>query len=463
MKKPQILIVDDEKTARYGIRKAIEVSGTVTEAGNLKDARKILDRDHPEVVLLDLNLGGESGFDLLKETRALSDPPLIVIITAHGNERIAVEALHSGAFDYLAKPFEVDELRLIVRNALEQVSLRRENERLRCELSESRGYGRLIGESSRMRAVFGMIEKVAETDVTVLLTGESGSGKEVVAREIHARSPRNEARLVTVNCAAIPENLIESELFGHEKGAFTGALRRREGKFEQAQGGTLFLDEIGDMPLDTQAKILRVLEDRKVQRLGSSEEIEVDVRVVSATNQDLQKMVEGGAFREDLYYRLEVVRIHVPPLRQRREDLPALIRHFLEDFSRKHDQTDVELTADAFAVICRYNYPGNVRQLRNLLERLVVLSGNRPITEEDLPDEVRYFDPETGVDHSGLDLRPLLDLEFKDAREAFEKKYLLVKLSENSNNITHTSDAIGLHRQSLQKKLKDLDLRKYLN
>ena len=458
--KTTVLIVDDEATARYGIRKTLDEGFDVFEAASLESARKTLEAESPDIVLLDLNLGGENGLDLLSATAKAAHQPLVVIITAHGNEKIAVEAMKAGAFDYVAKPFEIEELRLVVRNAAEQIHLRRENERLRNELVAATGFGEMIGQSPAMHKVFDMIERVAETDVTVLVTGESGCGKELVAIELHQRSTRATGDLVTVNCAAIPENLIESELFGHEKGAFTGAVQRRIGKFERALGGTLFLDEIGDMPVGTQAKILRALEEKKIERLGSNQTIDVDVRIVSATNHDLLEQVEKGEFRKDLYYRLEVVGIHVPPLRQRKEDIPLLVEYFLDIFCNKHGKERMELTPEALAVLMRYSFPGNVRQLRNLMERLIVLAGKSEIHETDLPEEIRYFDPETGVDTSGMGIAPLLEMDLRSARNTFERKYLLVKLSDHNYNITHTAEAIGIHRQSLQQKMKDLNRKK---
>lgn len=458
----QVLIVDDEKTARYGMEKALGKGYKTLEASNLTEARQILREKEVELVLLDLNLGGESGFDLLRELKKRGRPPLAIIITAHGSEKIAVQALKEGAFDYLAKPFELDELRLIARNAREHLELSRENVRLKSELATARGYGELVGKSPAMERVYSLIEKVADTDVTVLLTGESGSGKELVAREIHRRSPRSNKTFVVVNCAAIPSELIESELFGHEKGAFTGATDRRIGKIEQAHGGTLFLDEIGDMPLDTQAKLLRALEEKSIIRLGSNQPVDVDVRIVSATNRDLRKMVQEETFRDDLYYRLEVVRIHIPPLRRREEDIPLLIHYFMEGFSQKHNRGIKEIEPAAMRLLLQYNYPGNVRQLRNMVERLVVLADSETLTADELPPEIRSYDPASGVSLLASGMGRLLQLPFKEARKAFESHYLMTLLREHDNNITHTASTIGIHRQSLQQKIKDLKLKQYM-
>jgi DNA-binding NtrC family response regulator len=458
----KVLIVDDEETARYGMRKALDVPGRVFEAGTLTAAGRICREERPELVLLDLNLGGESGFDLLTELQLQERPPRVIFITAHGSEKVAVEAMKRGAFDYLAKPFDIDELRLVVRNAVEQIELRKENQALKTELAAISGSGDLIGSSEPMRGVFSLIERIAETDVTVLLVGESGSGKELVARELHRRSHRAAHPFVAVNCAAIPENLMESELFGHEKGAFTGAVQRRVGKFEQAQKGTLLLDEIGDMALDTQAKILRALEDRRIERLGGGQPTEVDVRIISATNRDLRRMVKEGTFREDLYYRLEVVKVEVPALRDRRPDIPRLEAHFRKLFAERHHRAVPEMSPGALARLIQFPFPGNVRQLRNLVERLVVLNTSGQIEERDLPEEIRFYFPEQGTETSEARIEPFLQMDFRTAREAFEIRYLLTKLRENGNNISRTAQAIGVHRQSLQQKIKELGLREHL-
>lgn len=457
-----ILIVDDEQTARYGMRKALGESHNILEAASLAAAEQVLSTHSPSIILLDLNLGGEDGMQLLEKSRTEATPPVVIIITAHGNEQVAVQAMKGGAFDYVAKPFEVDELRLVVRNALDQVSLRNENRALREALDAASGFGQLIGSSTGMQRVYSLIDKVAETDVTVLLTGESGCGKELVARELHRRSARTDNELVTINCAAIPENLIESELFGHERGSFTGALQQRIGKFEKAHGGTIFLDEIGDMPIETQAKILRVLEERTIERLGSNRPIPVDVRVLSATNRDLKQMVEDGTFREDLYYRLEVIVIDIPPLRKRREDIPLLVNHFIDVFAAKHRREVPTLSNGAISALAKFDYPGNVRQLRNLLERLLLLCEENQIEESDLPPEIRVFDPKLGSKALAAGVSGLMELSFKEARESFERQYLLAKLAEHSNNISQTAASIGLHRQSLQQKIKEHDLKNFM-
>ncbi len=455
----KLLIVDDEQTARYGMRRAVDFKGRIFEAANLAAATRIWQEEQPELVLLDLNLAGESGFDLLQTVQDSGAPTKVVIITAHGNEKIAVEAMRRGAFDYLSKPFDIDDLRLTVRNALDQIQLREENQALKQEIAALAGSGEIIGTSESMQAVYSVLEKVSEIDVTVLLLGESGSGKELIARELHRRSPRSGSPFVTVNCAAIPENLVESELFGHEKGAFTGAVNRRIGKFEQADKGTLFLDEIGDMNLETQAKVLRAVEDRRIERLGGTQSIEVDVRLVSATHRNLKQMVKDGQFREDLYYRLEVVKIEVPALRERRQDIPLLERHFRAIFSDRYKKESPDIAPAALARLVEFPFPGNVRQLRNLVERLVVLNGTGVIEERDLPDEVRFYRPSDELDPSEPCLDLFYKMDYRTAREAFEIRYLVRKLKEHENNISRTAQAIGIHRQSLQQKIRELNLR----
>ncbi|MDQ3013231.1 MAG: sigma-54 dependent transcriptional regulator, partial [Acidobacteriota bacterium] len=374
MNEPRILIVDDEEAARYGMARALK-SYSVAEAGSVDEARKAIAVARPDLMLLDINLPGTSGLEYLRDLNQSDNAPPVVMITAHGSERTAVEAIKAGAYDYLAKPFEVDELRLVVKNALEAQGLRRENEKLKAELKAARGVGDLLGASDTMRRIYDLIHKVAATDVTVLIHGESGTGKELVARAIHEESAhRRNGQFIAMNCAALPSELIESELFGHEKGAFTGAAGQRKGKFEQAHGGTIFLDEIGDMSLNTQAKLLRVLEERKVERLGSSHSIPVDVRVVSATNRDLNKAVAEEKFRADLYYRLRVVQMDLPALRDRREDVPLLAESFLQTYAKRYGLKCTEISADAMKRLAAYDWPGNVRELRNAIECSVVLA-----------------------------------------------------------------------------------------
>lgn len=480
MSEAKILIVDDEEAARYGMARALK-SYSVAEAGSVDEARKAIAAARPDLMLLDINLPGMSGLDYLRELSAGDDAPPVVMITAHGSERTAVEAIKAGAYDYLAKPFEVDELRLVVKNALEAVGLRQENERLKAELKAVRGVGDLLGASDAMRHIYDLINKVAATDVTVLIHGESGTGKELVARAVHEQSThRRNGDFIAMNCAALPSELIESELFGHEKGAFTGAAGQRKGKFELANGGTIFLDEIGDMSLNTQAKLLRVLEERKVERLGGSYSIPVDVRVVSATNHDLAKAVAEEKFRADLYYRLRVVQIDLPPLRDRSEDIPMLAESFLQLYGKRYSLKCCEISADAMKRLVAYDWPGNVRELRNAIERSVVLADGKSLKSEDLPEEIKTAkrEPQKAAvafqragqaqtipvsEDEGSPLHiPFLD-DFREARREFERAYIERCLIETGGNVTRAAEKVGMHRQSLQQKLKDLGLtRRYV-
>src|SRR5678815_1859607 len=357
------MIVDDEEAARYGMRRALSTFGyNITEAGSAEAARALLKQNEPDLLLLDVNLPGLSGLDFLRELKSANgNAPLVIIVTAHGSERMAVEAVKAGAYDYLSKPFELDDLRLVVKNAAETLQLRRENYSLRRRIEVERSQrGALIGNSDAMQRVRGMIEKVAETDATVLVRGESGTGKELVARELHERnSLRRSGSFVAVNCAALPSELIESELFGHEKGAFTGAAARREGKFEQADSGTLFLDEIGDMSSNVQAKLLRALEERRIERLGGNESIPVDVRIVSATHRPLEQEIAAGNFRADLFYRLRVVTIDIPPLRERREDIPQLAETFTQAAAERYNLPLRQVGQSALRKLVDYDWPGN--------------------------------------------------------------------------------------------------------
>ncbi|MBC7929350.1 MAG: sigma-54-dependent Fis family transcriptional regulator, partial [Rubrivivax sp.] len=373
----RLLVVDDEEAARYGIRRALSVGDyDISEAGSAEDARTIINSRVPDLMLLDVNLPGMSGLEFLSELVGAGEKsPLVVMLTAYGSERMAVEAIKSGAYDFLSKPFEVDELRLVVKNALETLRLRRENQSLRKRIEiEGAQRGALLGNSEAMGRVRAMVEKVAETDATVLVRGESGTGKELVARELHERSSlRRRGAFVAVNCAALPSELIESELFGHEKGAFTGAAARRRGKFEQADGGTLFLDEIGDMSANVQAKLLRALEERRIERLGGSESIPVDVRIVSATHRPLEQEIEKGNFRADLFYRLQVVTVEIAPLRDRREDIPVLAETFARQAAERYGLPTRTLAPSALRRLVEHDWPGNVRELRNAVERAMIL------------------------------------------------------------------------------------------
>lgn len=454
-----ILIVDDEPSARYGMHRALEGSYRVVEAGSAGAARAAVSADHPNLILLDLVMPGEDGVAFLRSLRESGDETPVLIVSALDTAHTAVEALHSGAADYIVKGFDIEELRRRVANLLKLAELGAENERLRRELVADGQFGRMLGGSAAMRRVFEMAERVAPTDATVLILGESGTGKDLLAQEIHTRSPRAGKPLVAVNCAALPENLIESELFGYERGAFTGAAQQRKGKFELASSGTLFLDEIGDMNPVTQAKVLRALESRKIERLGGSHSIDVDVRLVSATHRDLAGEIAGGRFREDLYYRLRVVTLEIPPLRAHKDDLPLLTGAFLEQLGARHGRR-ARLSHEAADLARRYDWPGNVRELRNALERALVMCKGDEISAADLPEEIRHNSGAVAAARDGAGNSFLTQADFREAKRKFEIAYLQRKLEEHRWNVSKTAAEIGLHRQSLQEKLRELGIQR---
>ena len=468
----RLLIVDDEEAARYGIKRALEAFGCeIVEAESAEAARALMRESNFDLLLLDVNLPGISGLEFLKELQTAhqsqnTEPPLVIIITAHGSERLAVQAVKSGAYDYISKPFELDDLRLVVKNAFETIQLRRENRSLRRRIEiETSQRGALLGNSEAMQRVRAMIEKVADTDATVLVRGESGTGKELVARELHERSTaRSTGAFVAVNCAALPTELIESELFGHEKGAFTGAAARRRGKFEQANGGTLFLDEIGDMSANVQAKLLRALEERRIERLGGDESIPVDVRIVSATHRALEEEIADGNFRADLFYRLRVVTIDIAPLRERREDIPLLAETFARQAAERHGLPERSLSREALRKLMDYEWPGNVRELRNAIERAAIMSEGNELNAIDLGDELMRAASVAPVDTPvNGNLSVPYTSDFRDDRREFERRYIARCLEEAGGNVTRAASILGMHRQSLQHKLRELGLgRRYV-
>jgi len=465
------MIVDDEEAARYGMRRALSTFGyNITEAGTAEAARALIKQQQPDLLLLDVNLPGMSGLEFLRELKSENgNGPLVIIVTAHGSERLAVEAVKTGAYDYLSKPFELEDLRLVVKNAAETLQLRRENFSLRRRIEVERSQrGALIGNSEAMQRVRAMIEKVSETDATVLVRGESGTGKELVAREIHERnSVRRNGSFVAVNCAALPSELIESELFGHEKGAFTGAAAKREGKFEQADGGTLFLDEIGDMSSNVQAKLLRALEERRIERLGGNESIPVDVRIVSATHRPLEQEITNGNFRADLFYRLRVVTIDIAPLRERREDIPMLTDTFLRFAVERYELPQRSLSQGALKRLVEYNWPGNVRELKNTIDRAVIMAEGEEIAVRDLPDEITAGIPtstKAEEEGEGDGVRVPFTADFREDRREFERRYITRCLEHTQGNVTRAAEILDMHRQSLQHKLRQLGLgRRYVS
>ena len=453
--KKSILIVDDEKAARFGMKLALEKDGyNVMEASDGIEAFEIIKAKSPSLIFLDINMPKINGIQVLEEINQMESPPMIVIVTAYGSEKVAVDAMKKGAYDYIAKPYEIDDLRLIAKHAFEKLALEEENTRLRSEIDRLGSRGKIVGESREMNQLFNKIEKVGPSDVTVLVQGESGSGKELVAKEIHKISSRKNRPMITMNCAALPETLIESELFGHEKGAFTGATERRLGKFELADKGTIFLDEIGDMSPNTQAKVLRVLQEQSFERLGGTETLRVDVRLISATHKDLLKEIKEGNFREDLYYRLKVVEILLPPLRNRKEDIIILAENFIQYFSDKHRKNVKLISNDAVKIFTKYSWPGNVRELQNVIESAVVMANAETLEISDFPEEISNSDINRSFDYN---------LPFRDAKkivvDTFERDFVSRKLAENNGNISKTAEALGMHRQSLQQKIKDLNMK----
>lgn len=449
MKKPLVYVIDDEKNIRRSFELILKPEGYQVQT--FESAERFLSAATdapPEIVFLDVLLPGMNGLEALKMLKNLSPGSEVVMISGHANLSMAVEAARAGAYDFLEKPLNKERILLTLRNLQEHRSLQSRFTSLRESMEEEY---RLVGESPRWQAVLKQIEKVAPTDSKVLITGESGVGKELLAYAIHQGSPRAREAFVKMNCAAIPEELSESELFGSEKGAFTGAAERREGKFMQADGGTLFLDEIGDMSLRVQTKVLRVLQDGEFQRVGGKETLKVDVRIIAATNKNLREMVQEGRFREDLYFRLNVFPIEAPPLRERPEDIPLLAQHFIHRFCRRNNRRLPEVQPEVYAALKKYSWPGNVRELQNLVERLIILSENNRIGVENLP---AY----------------LLQTEFKlpkmlpgartlsQVREEAERAYILHCLEHSGGNVTQAARLLGMERTNLHKKMKALGI-----
>jgi two-component system nitrogen regulation response regulator NtrX len=443
----RILIVDDEQGIRRSLRGILGDEGfAVADAADGEKAIAAVKEAPPDLVLLDVAMPGRDGIDVLEELRRSWPALPVVVMSGHGTIETAVKATQLGAFDFVEKPLSLEKLLLTVRHALERTRLERENRELRARSLRAR---EIIGESQVVRKLKEQIRLAAPTNGWVLITGENGTGKEMVAKQLHVLSRRSDGPFVEVNCAAIPEDLIESELFGHEKGSFTGAIAQKRGKFELAHGGTIFLDEIADMSLRTQAKILRILQEQKFERVGGTETIDVDVRVIAATNKNLEKEIAEGRFREDLYYRLNVIPFHVPALRERREDVAALVQAFVEEFCADSGVKTKRVAAAALAVLRDYAWPGNVRELRNLIERLVLMTPGPTIEAADLPEELRAG-PAAGDAPSG---------SLEEARREFERRFVLARLEENQWNISRTAEAIGLARESLSRKMRVLRIK----
>jgi DNA-binding NtrC family response regulator len=444
-----VLVVDDEPGVRASIRVILEGTCEVLEAETGADALELLRAREVDLVMLDQRMPGEPGIDVLPRVKAADPSTVVVLATAVHDVRTAVEALKRGAYDYITKPFDVDDILMLVERALEKRALERQVLCLRSALAPSGlatdGFEGLVGRHPDMVRIYQLITQVAATTTTVLITGESGTGKELVARAVHARSGRSAQPFVAINVAAIPETLLESELFGHERGAFTGAVARRLGKFELAHGGTIFLDEIGSLRLDLQTKLLRALQEREIERLGGTRPIPIDVRVLAATNVNLRQAVRDRAFRDDLYYRLSVVPIHVPPLRERREDVPRLVEHFVRKFARESHRDVRGVSAGALDALTRYDWPGNVRELENVIHRAVVLAGGPVVHLQDVPLDVAM--PET-VAALARDTVPL-----REACDQFERQYVLRTLERLSWNVSRAARQLGVHRNTVLAKL----------
>ena len=442
--KPTLLIVDDEKTTRDGLRAALEDRYDVYVAEDAKAAMELLERENFDVMLTDFRLPNEDGMKLIARAKSLSKPPICILMTAYGSEELAVDAMKRGADDYIAKGrLQIDELEMRIARALKQQNLETENISLRKQLDSKFGLENIVGESPVMKEIFEIAQQVAPTRATVLLGGESGTGKELVAKAIHQLSPRVKQPFVTVHCAALAPTLLESELFGHEKGAFTGAHERRVGRFEQAQGGTLFLDEIGEIDATIQVKLLRFLGERTFERVGSNKTLTADVRLIAATNKNLEELVKAGKFREDLFFRLRVVEINLPPLRERTGDIPLLAQKFLREFAGENNKSVNDFTADALQLLLNYNWPGNVRELRTAIEHAVVLCRGERISARDLPPSVR------GGRAAETQLLQRNDLTVKEA----EKQLVVRALKETDGNRTLAAKKIGMSRRTFHRKL----------
>jgi two-component system, NtrC family, nitrogen regulation response regulator NtrX len=452
MPKSRILVIDDEAAIRESLKMTLEYEGyEFVGAATGQEGLALVEREAPDLVLLDVKMPGMDGIEVLERLRSMNDALPVVVVSGHGTISTAVEATKKGAWDFIEKPFASERVLVSLRNALAQRQLHDENRTLK-KAVEIRH--QMIGDSPALKAVTAAVGRAAPTNATVLIQGESGVGKELVARTIHRNSLRSRERFVQVNCAAIPEELIESELFGHEKGSFTGATEKQVGKFEQADRGTIFLDEVGDMSQKTQAKVLRVLQEGEVERLGSARTIKVDVRVIAATNKNLEEEIERGHFREDLYFRLAVIPIQVPPLRDRPEDVPLLVRHYMEYFSRENNVRPKRISPAAIEALQRSRWKGNIRELRNTVERLIIMTSGDTIDVADLPDAIRT--PAAGAASS----KPASDSEsakagtLREFKDSAERAYLVGKLRENGWNISKTAELIDTPRSNLYKKLE---------
>ena len=459
MPKSRILVIDDEAAIRDSLRMTLEYEGyEFIGAATGQEGLTLVEREAPDLVLLDVKMPGMDGIEVLERLRNMNESLPIVVVSGHGTISTAVEATKKGAVDFIEKPFASERVLVSLRNALDQRQLRDENRSLK-KAVEIRH--QMIGDSGGLKQVMAAVARAAPTNATVLITGESGVGKELVARTIHRNSLRSRERFVQVNCAAIPEELIESELFGHERGSFTGATEKQVGKFEQADRGTIFLDEVGDMSAKTQAKVLRVLQEGEVERLGSARTIKVDVRVIAATNKNLEEEIEKGRFREDLYFRLAVIPIHVPPLRERPQDISLLVRHYVDYFSRENNTRSKRVTQAALDALARHRWKGNIRELRNTVERMIIMTAGDTIDVADLPDIVRSPSAASAgaaVAKAQNEADGAKAGTLREFKENAERAFLVDKLRENGWNISKTAEVIGTPRSNLYKKLEQYQI-----
>ena len=475
--KPRILVIDDEAAIRDSLRMILEYEHyEFSGAPSGPDGLAQIKRDPPDMVVLDIKMPGTNGLETLAEIRKVDESLPVAMISGHGTITDAMQATRLGAFDFIEKPFTSERVLVTVQKGLELRSLRRENRELKLAMEAKY---EIVGSSPALRKVLEAVQRAAPTNATVMLLGESGVGKELVARTIHRNSPRAGQRFIQVNCAAIPEELIESELFGHEKGSFTGATEKQIGKFEQADRGTIFLDEVGDMSAKTQAKVLRVLQEQEVERLGSARTIKVDVRVIAATNKNLEEAIARGEFREDLYFRLNVIPILVPPLRERRDDIPALVQHFAKLTSEEHNLKPKRFDPRAMEGLQRYRWRGNIRELRNTVERVMIMAPGDLVRVEDLPAEVRGEGPSRPAIPEAAAPAGLLRSEgpaasqatsstpapgtLREFKEAAERAFLVEKLRENNWNISKTAEALDTPRSNLYKKLEQYGIKQEID
>jgi two-component system response regulator AtoC len=454
---PTILIVDDEKHTRDGLRRVLENDYDVYVAGDIAGAMDVLERENIDILLTDLRLGGEDGMTLIDRALKMPHPPICIMMTAYGSVDTAVEAMKRGAYDFVTKPLNLDKVEILIGRAVQSRKLEQENRSLREQVDERYGLENIIGESPALREVLDTIRQVAPSSASVLIEGESGTGKELAAHAIHNLSRRHKARFVVVHCAALSPQLLESELFGHERGAFTGASERRIGRFEQANGGTIFLDEIGEIDPNTQVKLLRVMgEDHAFERVGGNQPLRADARVVAATNKNLEKLVQEGKFRDDLFFRLNVVRITMPPLRERKEDIPLLVHGFLRHFCKANDKPLLDLAPDAMNALLAYNWPGNVRELRTAIEHGVVMATGAKITLRDLPGAVRQAAGHAlprGISSAKAFSEKSSPLDLRET----EKKLILQALTTTNGNVTAAAKKLGISRRTLHRKINEIN------